>query len=641
MSSQRTLMCKDLLEAATYGRENTLTQLLGLNGGGSPDSTHVTIEASNNAPNQTQNFQSATFMGNTVLHILASNGHAELAQKTYMKDRSLLEVCNKGGDTALHCAARYGHSGVISLLVDKAHELQHNLEDTLRKKNKHEETALHEAARYGCEATVQVLITEDVQLAGEVNKNNESPLYLATIEGHFDVVRLIVQHLCNREITFAYYSGPRRMTALHAAVLRSTKELQSYIWYIRWYGIRLNFFKRPQRKQTGLDMANELLKLDRGSLAKRGDILESTPLHYAASIEAYSMARRLLNHDASLAYCNDSLGLSPVHVAALKGHLKMVVEFLQNNLDSWELLDHRGRNFFHVGAEMPNNIIKQLLKIAGKARSTWPELREVLCKASFTRDNDGTTPLQIAARGGHRRTLRALLRKEWVDFTLTSLDNLAFSYDQSNPQVSQSATDESYEKIYQHYKNLDQVVEAAKYPKNWLHIYSKEQDPPESSDALATKIQTIALGSVLIATVTFAAAFTPPGGYNSTDGTPVLGKKYAFRAFILADVVAFVSSFLSTFFLIHLGTDHSGSFLKRKLATPRLLFATATVCMVLAFALGLYVVLAPIRKLFSIIVLLTALTAAIQYRYSKNSLRWGPHRVAPYIVIVLVALINK
>jgi hypothetical protein len=75
--------------------------------------------------------------------------------------------------------------------------------------------------------------------------------------------------------------------------------------------------------------------------------------------------------------------------------------------------------------------------------------------------------------------------------------------------------------------------------------------------------------SVLIATVTFAAAFTLPGGYRSADdsaapapatrsvaGTPVLGGKsnHLFKTFILADTtMAFICSSLATFALIFAG----------------------------------------------------------------------------------------
>ncbi|XP_034686727.1 protein ACCELERATED CELL DEATH 6-like [Vitis riparia] len=50
------------------------------------------------------------------------------------------------------------------------------------------------------------------------------------------------------------------------------------------------------------------------------------------------------------------------------------------------------------------------------------------------------------------------------------------------------------------------------------------------------------LVATLVATVSFAAGFTLPGGYNNSDGTPMLRKKLAFRAFVIFDFVALMSS---------------------------------------------------------------------------------------------------
>jgi Domain of unknown function len=65
----------------------------------------------------------------------------------------------------------------------------------------------------------------------------------------------------------------------------------------------------------------------------------------------------------------------------------------------------------------------------------------------------------------------------------------------------------------------------------------------EKQDAMDTT-QVVGLGFLLIATVTFASAFTLPGGYNSDNGTPVLGRRYIFKAFILAHTMAFMKSFI-------------------------------------------------------------------------------------------------
>ena len=68
-----------------------------------------------------------------------------------------------------------------------------------------------------------------------------------------------------------------------------------------------------------------------------------------------------------------------------------------------------------------------------------------------------------------------------------------------------------------------------------------------------TKSGTIA--SVLIATVAFAAAFTVPGGCIADDhphpGTAILARRFAFRAFVVSDTMAFVCSIIATSFHIY------------------------------------------------------------------------------------------
>jgi len=85
-------------------------------------------------------------------------------------------------------------------------------------------------------------------------------------------------------------------------------------------------------------------------------------------------------------------------------------------------------------------------------------------------------------------------------------------------------------------------------------IEANEEEASNNEDNM-TKTGTIA--SVLIATVAFTAAFTVPGGFIADDhpsaGTSILAKRFAFRAFVVSDTMAFVSSILATCFLIYGG----------------------------------------------------------------------------------------
>ncbi|KAF2317598.1 hypothetical protein GH714_025125 [Hevea brasiliensis] len=106
------------------------------------------------------------------------------------------------------------------------------------------------------------------------------------------------------------------------------------------------------------------------------------------------------------------------------------------------------------------------------------------------------------------------------------------------------------------------------------------------------------VAATLIATVTFAAGFTLPGGNISEEndlkkGSPILGKNLAFKAFMISDTIAMVLSTCSVF--IHLMLVVVG-YRKRYYSLIRYAFSFlfyAMVAMVITFVTGTYAVLTP------------------------------------------------
>ena len=145
------------------------------------------------------------------------------------------------------------------------------------------------------------------------------------------------------------------------------------------------------------------------------------------------------------------------------------------------------------------------------------------------------------------------------------------------------------------------------------------------SENLTAAAQVLALFSVLITTVTFASAFTLPGGSRSAGdgtgggvaGTPVLGgprRSYAFDAFILADALAFGISLLATSILLYAGVPAAslqGRFRLINLAYGLMWHSGRS--LLAAFGLGLFVVLLPVARSIAIAVavLMIALAAVI------------------------------
>lgn len=96
---------------------------------------------------------------------------------------SILSVCqqSKDDETALHCAAQYGHTAVVSLL------LEHACDPGIR--NCKGETALDLAAQYGRLDTVELLVRTDPSLFSMKRADPNivfphTPLHLASRNGH-------------------------------------------------------------------------------------------------------------------------------------------------------------------------------------------------------------------------------------------------------------------------------------------------------------------------------------------------------------------------------------------------------------------------------------------------------------------------
>ncbi|KAJ8448059.1 hypothetical protein Cgig2_028935 [Carnegiea gigantea] len=62
--------------------------------------------------------------------------------------------------------------------------------------------------------------------------------------------------------------------------------------------------------------------------------------------------------------------------------------------------------------------------------------------------------------------------------------------------------------------------------------------------------ETISMVAALLATITFTAGFTLPGGFNSENGEAILAKKAAFLVFLIADTYAMCCSMLILFSII-------------------------------------------------------------------------------------------
>ncbi|XP_073730984.1 ankyrin repeat and SAM domain-containing protein 1A isoform X3 [Misgurnus anguillicaudatus] len=144
--------------------------------------------------------------GYTPLHHAALNGHSEVVE-VLLRNEALTNMADNKGCYPLHLAAWKGDQRIVKLLVHqgpshpKLNE-QNTLENKefkrcgpfdpyINAKNNDNETPLHCAAQYGHTQVVQLLLEE---LTDPTMRNNkfETPLDLAALYGRLDVVKLLI-----------------------------------------------------------------------------------------------------------------------------------------------------------------------------------------------------------------------------------------------------------------------------------------------------------------------------------------------------------------------------------------------------------------------------------------------------------------
>ncbi|KAM5586593.1 ankyrin repeat-containing protein [Rosa sericea] len=163
---------------------------------------------------------------NNILHIAAEFKQIEFFRQVPSHySPALFWAANKKGDTPLHVAARVGGDEIVEFLIDQAKALHIRGADEeschrkslLRMTNLEMDTALHVAVRYGHLGVVVMLMEADPELCCLTNRADESVLFLAARKGSAE----IALYLLNESPVCPCFRGTNGVTALHAAVTRS------------------------------------------------------------------------------------------------------------------------------------------------------------------------------------------------------------------------------------------------------------------------------------------------------------------------------------------------------------------------------------------------------------------------------------
>ncbi len=154
--------------------------------------------------------------GVTVLHVAAEGGYIAVVRLLLDSDFNVTAF-DKMGRTPLHVAAKCGHRQVVELLLSRKADALTTCKSKL--------TALHLSAENGHLETTRTLLTSLLSSSHnfDVRDNKgRTPMYLAIVNGHIDVVRLFIKMRGDHMIrdcdgrSAAYWAGERD----HLKVLR-------------------------------------------------------------------------------------------------------------------------------------------------------------------------------------------------------------------------------------------------------------------------------------------------------------------------------------------------------------------------------------------------------------------------------------
>ncbi|MCD7452172.1 hypothetical protein HAX54_015361 [Datura stramonium] len=474
--------------------------------------------------------------GNNVLHVAALYGHTHFAQKVLTIMPSLLRHQNKKKETALHIAANEGHTEVVRvLLICKLGEANiEHLNLIIQMRDGVGDTALHKAVRNQHIDVVKLLVKQDPDFQFQANNAGKTPLYLSAETGFHDALLEILVS-CNTPT----YMGPCLRTPLHAAIINRYTDCAKSLW--EW----------------------------NRCLCEEADKWGWNSLHYAVKLGLKELVCDMLGWNKSLAYHpagSENDWTTTFHIAAQEGHVDMMEELLKHCPDCWEMLDSRDQNVLHVA------ILSNQIEVT-KFLLLFPEFDKLVDEA----DIDGNTPLHLRAASGNYVPELVYHPKARI----TPLNEELLSPNEMN---SKDQPKHKGEKVTRDVK---------------VQQREEKKDKTLIENILrATQIHVIV--ATLIVTVTFAAGFTLPGGFESNpgpnEGTPILIRKSAFKAFVVADVIAFVCSAGAVFSYFAMAAN--ASFFQHvnavsclyMLATTLQLFGMAA--LVIAFITGMYATLA-------------------------------------------------
>jgi len=313
----------------------------------------------------------------TLLHVAAQNNHLSVAEDL-LRNSANVNAERISGATPLFIAAQNGHLEMVKFLIRHRANINAARKDTA--------TAIHIAAQFGHLEVIKFLIENGADARAEMG-NGVTPLYSAALNGHLEVV----EYLDSLEVN------------INAGT--TNNETPLYI----------------AAKNGHLKVVEFLINHE--AEVNEAKIDDSTTSLFVAAENGHSeVVKFLIKHGADV-NARDLDDVSPLHIAALKGHFSVVNALVIYGKPEIDVNAARedGYTPLHVATENGHlEMVNALIDAGAFVNAT---------------ENEGVTPLDLAVIGDHLNVVNALLVKPHA-YSLSQIESaLSNTNTQTNTQI--------------------------------------------------------------------------------------------------------------------------------------------------------------------------------------------------------------